>query len=430
MMNEDNLMLLPKIANPSKPHFFKLRVLTVTALASCLLPLTASAQETLQVRQQVTIDERLPRQTINVVKAEIAQFRPRIQLAILLDTSGSMDGLIDQTRNQLWQVVNEFSTAKRNGQTPILEVALFEYGNDGNPKSAGFVRQLTGFTRELDKVSEGLFALTTNGGSEYCGYAIKTAVEQLQWSRSPQDIKTIFIAGNEPFTQGPVHYQQAIQLAKQQGIAVNTIFAGNHQQGVNGGWLSGANLAGGDYMSIDANQRIAHIEAPQDKRIAELNSKLNKTYVPYGSEGAASAERQMEQDKLSSNISAGLLSKRAKSKSSNFYNNSSWDLVDAVTDGKVEEAELADMEEASLPQEMRQLAPQERKDYVLKKAQERQKIKQEIASLSDKRDVFVAEKRREQVAAAPSVSDALTEAVKKQAAKKNFKFESPTKNQK
>ena len=176
-------------------------------------------------------------------------------------------------------------------------------------------------------------------------------------------------------------------------------------------------------MSIDANQRTAHVEAPQDKRIAELNSKLNQTYIPYGSQGAASAERQVEQDKLSSNISAGLLAKRAKSKSSTLYNNSSWDLVDAVNDGKVEETELAQMEEKTLPKEMRRLSPKARQDYVLQKAQERKKIKQEIANLSVKRDAFVAEKKREQIAAMPSMSDALTEAVKKQATKKNFKFE-------
>ena len=43
---------------------------------------------------------------------------PRIQLAIVLDTSNSMDGLIDQTRNQLWQVVNEFSSARQDGVAP------------------------------------------------------------------------------------------------------------------------------------------------------------------------------------------------------------------------------------------------------------------------------------------------------------------------
>ena len=113
---------------------------------------------------------------LRVQPSSTTQSTPKIQLAILIDTSGSMDGLIDQTRNQLWQVVNEFTTARQNGITPILEIALFEYGNDNNAQASGYVKMYNEFTRELDQVSEGLFSLTTNGGSEYCGYAIKTAV--------------------------------------------------------------------------------------------------------------------------------------------------------------------------------------------------------------------------------------------------------------
>ncbi len=347
---------------------------------------------------------------------------PKIQLAILLDTSSSMEGLIEQTRNQLWQVVNEFSTAKQNGLTPVLEVALFEYGNDGNPKSEGFVRRLNGFTRELDRVSEGLFSLTTNGGNEYCGFAIRTAVNSLQWSRSDTDIKTIFIAGNEPFTQGPISYKDAVRLAAQQGITINTIHAGGHQAGIQGGWQSGALLAGGDYMSIDANQKVVHVVAPQDTRIAELNAKLNETYIPYGSQGAVSAERQREQDAQSSNISTALLAKRVKSKSSSFYSNARWDLVDAMNEGEVGEEELVQMEDAALPAPMQGLSDKEKKEYVLGKAGERKKIKLEISELSASRDTYVAEKKREQVAAAPSMSDALTSAIKEQARQKNFKF--------
>ena len=124
--------------------------------------------------------------------------QPRIQIAILLDTSGSMDGLIDQTRNQLWQMVNEFARAKYQGITPILEVAIYEYGNSGLSPYTGYIRQVTGLTRELDRVSEALFSLTTNGGDEFCGAVIKSAVEELLMEFASSDIRAIFIAGNEP----------------------------------------------------------------------------------------------------------------------------------------------------------------------------------------------------------------------------------------
>jgi len=205
---------------------------------------------------------------------------PKIQLAIMLDTSNSMDGLIDQTRNQLWQVVNQFSTATQNGVTPNLEIALFEYGNDGNAGQAGYVRMLNRFTRELDRVSSGLFSLTTNGGSEYCGFAIETAVNNLQWSHSDNDIRIIFIACNESFAQGPVSYRQAASLASRRGITINTIHAGTHRQGVDDGWQSAAVLAGGDYMSIDADQQVVHIEAPQDEKLPNSTRNLIKPMFP------------------------------------------------------------------------------------------------------------------------------------------------------
>ncbi len=130
--------------------------------------------------------------------------KPKIQMAILLDTSNSMDGLINQCRAQLWKIVNEFAKARKNGQQPELEVALFEYGNNSIDASAGYVRMVLPLTDDLDKVSDELFSLKTNGGKEYCGQVIELATARLKWSDSDQAFKCIFIAGNEAFTQGKV----------------------------------------------------------------------------------------------------------------------------------------------------------------------------------------------------------------------------------
>jgi hypothetical protein len=345
---------------------------------------------------------------------------PRIQLAILLDTSSSMDGLIDQARQQLWQVVNEFSTATRHGIKPSLEVAVFEYGNNGLSASSGYIRKVSALTTELDGVSEALFSLKTNGGNEFCGQVIQSAVDELEWSKSDNDIKAIFIAGNEPFTQGPVPFREAISHAKSKGIVVNTIHAGDHQEGARTGWRDGAVLAGGNFMSIDHNHKVAHITAPQDRKIAELNARLNQTYIPYGAEGKRKLERQKEQDAMSSNVSAGLLAKRTQSKASGYYENSSWDLVDAHENGKVD---LESVEEEALPAAMKPMSPTERKDYVVKQSDERKKIKQEIKLLSKKRDSYVAEQRRKLSGENVStVEDALIDAVRKQGKNKKYQF--------
>lgn len=343
---------------------------------------------------------------------------PRIQLAILLDTSSSMDGLLHQTREQLWQVVNTFARSSRDGQTPELQVAVYEYGNDGLSAGNGHIRRLRGLTTELDEVSQALFSLTTNGGEEYCGYVISTAVKELAWSDRDEDIRAIFIAGNEPFTQGPLDFTQAIAEARAKGITVNTIHAGSFQEGVEGGWKEGAMLAGGEYMNIDHNHKVVHIKAPQDQRLAELNNELNDTYIPFGKEGKRKRDLQLEQDQKSQSVSSGLMAKRAMSKASKLYKNSTWDLVDAVEQGEVKVEELDD---EALPAPMVGMAPEERTEYVITRQAERKKIQQEILELSREREAYVNKKRMEQ----PQVStmdQALVNAVRKQGEKKNYRF--------
>ena len=170
---------------------------------------------------------------------------PKVQIALLLDNSGSMSGLINQARTQLWKVVNEFIAAKRDGMTPEVEVALYKYG--------AAPERITPMTRDLDAVSRELFALQINGGTEYCGAVIKDATENLTWSNEPGVYKVIFIAGNEPFTQGPVAPAEACKLAAGKGIIVNTIHCGPDAEGISGGWKNGALLADGSYMVIDQN---------------------------------------------------------------------------------------------------------------------------------------------------------------------------------
>ena len=113
---------------------------------------------------------------------KVIEEKPLVQMAILLDTSGSMSGLINQARAELWAIVNEFIFAKRNGKEPELQVALYEYGKSSLPSKEGYIRMIVPFTTDLDKVSEELFALNTNGGSEYCGWVINEATQALEWT--------------------------------------------------------------------------------------------------------------------------------------------------------------------------------------------------------------------------------------------------------
>ena len=345
---------------------------------------------------------------------------PSVQLALLLDTSNSMDGLIEQAKSQLWKIVNEFISAKHDGVRPELQVALFEYGKNSLSASEGYIRQIQGFTTDLDKISEELFALRTNGGEEYCGYAIDVATRTLDWSKSPNDIRAIFIAGNEPFTQGPVNYSQSCRAAIERGIVINTIHCGDRNTGVSTKWQHGALMAEGKYMVIDQDRAVVHFEAPQDKEIARLGEDLNRTYVAFGAQGGESQLRQQVQDKNAAAFSsAGSPVQRALTKASANYRNTAWDLVDACKEGKVQ---IETVKESELPVEMQKMTVDERKKHVELQFAEREKLRNRINRLNAERSSFVAEKTK-QHAATNTLDVVMTGAIREQAAKRNYKFD-------
>lgn len=344
-----------------------------------------------------------------------------IQIALLLDTSSSMNGLINQARAHLWSVVNQFASTRYDGRMPNLEVALMEYGNSGLPGEEGFMRVVVPFTTDLDKVSEELFALRTNGGQEYCGQAIHVAMKELLWTKSNRDYKAIFIAGNEPFTQGPVDYREACKEAIAAGVIVNTIHCGNESAGVSGMWQDGATIADGSFMTIDQQRAVVHIKAPQDEELSQLNAQLNATYVTYGKDGAVAAERQSAQDAAVAGVSGAAQLDRVASKASANYRNDHWDLVDAVEAEKVDLAELKDEE---LPEAMRGMDAKERAEYVQKQAEERAAVQAKIRALSAERNLHIEAERKKLAAEAgeADLGEAMLGAVREQLRAKQYEF--------
>jgi len=348
--------------------------------------------------------------------------RPVVQIALLLDTSNSMDGLINQARSQLWKIVNEFSNCRRDGQIPRLQVALFEYGNDSLPVTEGYIRQVVPLTTDLDLLSEKLFALKTNGGSEYCGEVISVATRVLDWSNDRRAYKAIFIAGNEPFTQGNVDYRSACASAIARGVVVNTIHCGPEDVGRQGQWTDGAKRGEGRSMNIDQDRAHVAIVAPQDEEINRLSIELNVTYIPYGKEGEVASRRQVAQDKLATeNAMAGASVERAVAKSSRQYDNARWDLVDAERDGKVD---LDKLDAKDLPEAMQTLAPRERRAYVEQQGAKRAEIQAKIKALNEDRVKYVAVKEKENTNATgtDTLDSAIVKAVREQIAEKGFEM--------
>ncbi len=347
--------------------------------------------------------------------------RASVQIAILLDTSSSMNGLIEQAKTQLWTVVNEFVSAKKDGKPPSIQVALYEYGKQSLSAEEGYVRRILPLTDDLDRVSEELFALKTNGGDEFCGWVIRDAATKLDWSPSSDVYKAIFIAGNEPFTQGKVDFRESCKTAAERGVVVNTIFCGANAEGIQTGWKDGAILADGRFMSIDQNRKVVEIPTPQDAPIAKLGIDLNKTYLPYGKMGQAGLTRQSVQDTNAVNSSQTAIVTRSISKMNAFYCNDGWDLVDAIKTGK---CKLDDLKDDELPENLRKLDKAARKAKVDEAVKRRAEIQARIADLNTKREKFLAAERAKLTKTnEDSLDKAIVKAIRDQATRHHITFE-------
>jgi len=330
---------------------------------------------------------------ISTKKTSKTEDNTKIQVAILLDTSGSMDGLIEQAKSRLWNIVNTLTTLKYSGKTPTIEIALYEYGNDGIAVEKNYIRQVAPLTTDLDLISEKLFSLRTNGGSEYCGAVISDATKELKWDDGKNNMKLVYICGNEGFNQGPINYKEAISEAFKKGIYINTIFCGNQNDGIQLLWKDGADVAQGKYFNINSNEVIHYIVTPYDVRINECNMKINATYIGYGAQGEAKKMNQAVQDKNAESISVANFTERAVSKSKEVYTNTTWDLVDRV---KEDENALSKIKVEELPAELKDKSATEIKEIVAKKTKEREAIQKEIAELAKKRQDYIDTEAKKQ----------------------------------
>jgi hypothetical protein len=327
----------------------------------------------------------------------IAQQR-KIQVAILLDVSSSMDGLIDQAKAQLWNMVSTMGKATCNGNVvPQIEIALYEYGRTSNDVKKGYVKQINGFMSDLDSLSQNLFSLKTNGGEEYCGQVIYTSINELQWDAAADNYKVIFIAGNEDFLQGNLQYTKACTAAKEKGVIVNTIYCGDKMQGIREHWNLAGECGNGSYTNINQNAREIEIPTPYDSVMYALNTKLNGTYIGYGAQASYYAANQGRVDYMNSTLSksAGIKRIAVKGKKQ-LYKNTQWDLVDAK-EAKGDSA-FINLDVKTLPDSLKNKSKEEIKKIVTLKSEERNSVQKEIESTNILREKYIAAEKAKQAA--------------------------------
>jgi len=340
-----------------------------------------------------------------------------IDLAICLDTSGSMDGLIDSAKQRLWSIVNDLALAK---PAPELRVALLTYGNDGHAPENGWVRVDSELTTDLDLISQRLFELRTNGGTELVGRVISVATGKLNWSNDPAALKIAVVAGNESADQDSVvSFRDACATAIGQGIMVNSIYCGNPADAEAPLWKQVSMLADGHFVTIDHQSGTLAINTPFDDQLLALTTSVNRTYLPFGSDGETAWVNQSVQDSNAIRLNNDAAANRAMCKNGSLYV-CAWDLVDA---SKEEGFDLTKIEVAQLPENMRLMTLEQQQVHIDEAATQRGEIQKQIADVGTQRQAWLdTEMQRRSLDEEQSFDHQLRGAIRKQVSTRGFQF--------
>ncbi|MCE9530451.1 MAG: VWA domain-containing protein [Planctomycetes bacterium] len=346
-----------------------------------------------------------------------------IDVAICLDTSGSMNGLIESAKLKLWTIVNDLAKIQ---PTPVLRVSVYQYGHDSLNANDGWVRKELDLTNDLDEVYKKLNAFRTGGGTELVARVTQSALNDLKWSEDKDALRLIFVCGNEPADQDKqVTLASVAEIAKKKGVFVNTIYCGRAAHPESNLWKDFATMAGGSYSNIDQNaaQTQVVIKTPQDEELLKLSTQMNATYVVYGGKnGDARKENQAAQDSNAAKASPAVAIDRTVTKNSALYRCDTWDLVDRMkNDAKFD---IKSLKEEELSDELKKLKPEERVEFVKKKAAERDALRKKIDDLTAKRATYIQEEMKKQPKSEKdkSFDEALRSTIRTQAATKGIKI--------
>jgi len=344
---------------------------------------------------------------------------PRIEAVFVLDTTGSMSGLIEGAKQKIWSIADEMVSAQNS---PDLQLGLVGYRDRGDR----YVTRRFDLTQDIDQQYANLCGFEAAGGGdgpESVNQALHEAVTKMRWSSDPDVYRVIFLVGDAPphmDYQDDVPFHESIRLARDRDIVVNTIQCGN-QGDTARVWQEMASLSQGHYAAIAQDGGIEIVSTPMDERLAELNRKLSETVVAYG----AAREKVELESKLerAASAPAALAASRLSffSKKGGVLNSGRRDLVDAITGGEVA---LEDVPETELPAEMVPLSSEERGAYVAERQNARARVQAEIDALVADRDAFLEVRagEREAEGKADAFDDKVRGSLHEQAAKKGIVY--------
>ena len=349
--------------------------------------------------------------------------RPRVEVVFVLDTTGSMGGLIQAAKEKIWSIATTMVQAQ---PAPEIRIGLVAYRDRGD----SYVTQVVDLSEDLDSLYATLMDFRADGGGdgpESVNQALYDAVHNISWSQDQDAYRVVFLVGDAPphmDYQDDVKYPVTVAAASRKGILVNAIQCGNSTD-TSRTWQRVAELGKGEYFQVEQAGGAVAIGTPFDEKLAELSARLDDTRLYYGSE-----EEKVEQqrkldatDKLHAASSPASRARRAtfnasKSGAVNFLGKG--ELVDDVTSGRVE---LSGIDRETLPESIQSLAPEEQRALLEQTARRRDELKDEIRALSEQRASYLKQKVEEAGGAADSLDDKIYGAVRAQAGKKGLVYE-------
>jgi len=345
--------------------------------------------------------------------------RPRVDAVFVLDTTGSMGGLIEGAKQKIWAMANQIASAE---DEPEVRFGLVAYRDRGD----AYVTLHHDLSSDIDQVYASLRGFQAGGGGdgpESVNQALHEAVTKMSWSTDPSVYRVVFLVGDAPphmDYQDDVKYAESVRLANSSDITINTVQCGGDGSTASI-WKEIAKLSEGAYAAIASDGGMVAMTTPMDDRLAALNRELAATVVPYGSavEQAELRDKVERTVKAPESAAASRLSYMKKSGGAVVSGRS--DLLDALESGDVA---LETLPSADLPSDLAKLDEEEREQYIKEKLGERKRINSEIVTLVDDRDEWVrGELERQRAAGKAGGFDAkVMETIRVQAAEKGIKY--------
>jgi len=352
-----------------------------------------------------------------------ANERPKIEVAFVLDTTGSMSGLIQAAKEKIWSIASTMAQAQ---PTPEIRMGLVAYRDRGDD----YVTRVVDLSADLDSMYATLMDFEADGGGdtpESVNQALHDAVHTLSWSQDAKTYRVVFLVGDAPphmDYQDDVKYPDTARVALEKGIVVNTVQAGGHSS-TTGEWQRIASLGEGRYFQVEQGGSAVAIATPFDDKLAELSAKLDDTRLYYGSseEKAKKAEKLAATDKLNASSSVASRARRAAFNASDAGKKNllgEGELVEDVASGRVD---LSSIDKEALPAPMQPMAPEEQAALVKETAERRETLKTEIQALAKQRDEYLKQQLEERGGAEDSLDDKVYRTVREQAAAVGLSYE-------